>query len=72
MLECSLAETLEDIPSSEIVIACNKEYRIYEAAKHVFEEANRVLKFVEVCNSTLQDQPKGILEVTQRSFWDGS
>ena len=45
--------------SSEIVLACNKEYRIYEAAKHVYEEAYRVLKFIEVCSSTVPSKPKG-------------
>ena len=59
LLECPLEVVLEDIHSSEIVMACNTEYRIHEAAKHVYEEADRVLKFIEVCSSTLPNKPKG-------------
>lgn len=60
-LGCHLQEVLKDIAASEIVLKCNTVYNIYGAAKHVYTEAARVLKFIEVCKSHLADDAKGKL-----------
>lgn len=48
-----LTDFLNDIPLYTEVLKANKIFRIWEASKHVFEEANRVLEFIKVCNSNL-------------------
>jgi len=35
-----------------------KEFKLYNRAKHVYSEANRVLRYKEVCESNAEDKAK--------------
>ena len=47
-----------DIQRAAEVLEANKEFKIYEAAYHVYSEANRVLEFIEVCRSDKSNKEK--------------
>jgi galactokinase len=57
----TLSQLLADIQLQEEVQKANKTYRLYEAAKHVFDEAYRVIHFMEICKSKLEDSDKLVL-----------
>lgn len=43
------------------MLEANKNFKLYEAARHVFDEAYRVINFIEVCKSNLTDKHKLVL-----------
>lgn len=54
----SLIDIVGDIQRADEVLKANKEFRIYEAAYHVYSEAGRVLEFINVCKSDKTNKEK--------------
>ena len=51
-------EVIGDIPRAKDVLEANDTFAIYQAAIHVFTEAQRVRDFIAVCESTINDDGK--------------
>ena len=43
-----------------------KEFKLYNRAKHVYSEANRVLRYKEVCASNTEDKIKVRINIEKR------
>ena len=43
------------------MLEANNTFKLYEAARHVFDESYRVINFIQVCKSKLEDKDKLVL-----------
>ncbi|KAM3136293.1 hypothetical protein pb186bvf_011592 [Paramecium bursaria] len=55
-----LVQLLSDVPYSDIVLSTNESFNPYNRIIHVIQESQRVLQFVEVCQSNDPDDQKAI------------
>lgn len=51
---------VSDIQLYKEVLEANDTFNLFEAVKHVFSEAQRVMDLIEICRSTLPDQTKHV------------
>ena len=61
LLGDTLVNVFHDISNYEVVLSNNTMYFPFERAMHVYQESLRVLKFKEICLSSLSDDEKSVI-----------